>query len=295
MKIASFNDFQVGVVTDAGIANVTGALPDFLARLPGQRVNWLIENWTECKAMLEQAAASAPMHRLADVQLLAANPTPPHIFAAPANYRKHIGELGDRSVTTGGRSAREQGFFLKAPSSVVGAGGTVWLPKGSSRRFDHESELAVIIGRTARDVPRASALDYVFGYACLIDGTMRIEKGSGEEERTMRKSFDTFTPLGPYLVTADEISDPGKLRNRLWVNEDLRQDANTSDLIVGIPELIEMISSVLTLRPGDVIATGTPEGVGPMASGDTVRIAIDQVGEMSVKVREREAVAPRPY
>lgn len=295
MKIASFNDYRVGIVDATGIADVTDALPAFLAEMPDQRINWIIRNWDTAKALLEKAQASGKKLQPSDVALLPANPGAPHIFAAPANYQKHIGELGSRTVTAPGRSAREQGFFLKAPSSTIGSGGTILLPKGSVRRFDHESELAVIIGKQARNVPRAQALDYVFGYACLIDGTMRIEKGTGEEERTMRKSFDTFTPLGPYLVTADEVPDPGNLRNQLWVNGELRQNANTSEMIVGVAEFIEMVSSVLTLRPGDVLATGTPEGVGPIAAGDTVRIQIESVGDMTVSVREHTQVAPRAY
>ena len=136
---------------------------------------------------------------------------------------------------------------------------------------------------------------YVFGYSCLIDATMRIEPGIGEEERSMRKSFETFTPLGPWIVTADEVPEPQARDNRLWVNGELRQDANTRDMIVGIAELIELVSSVLPVSPGDVIATGTPEGVGPFGPGDTVRIAIDGVGEMALAVRELEVAAPRPY
>jgi 2-keto-4-pentenoate hydratase/2-oxohepta-3-ene-1,7-dioic acid hydratase in catechol pathway len=295
MKIASFDDHRVGVVVTDGVCDVTNALPDFLSQLPAQRINWLIENWTALKPTIEAAAPRESALPLHSVRLLPANPGAPHIYAAPANYRKHIGELGDRAVTTGGRSAREQGFFLKAPASLIGSGGTILLPRGTQRRFDHESELAVIIGKTARNVPRERALAHVFGYACLIDGTMRIEKGTGEEERTMRKSFDTFTPMGPYLVTADEVGDPGNLDNRLWVNGELRQQANTSEMIVDIAELIEMVSSVLTLRPGDVLATGTPEGVGPMISGDTVRIEIERVGSMVVKVAEHSQVAPRAY
>lgn len=293
MKIASFNDYRVGVVSADGIKDVTAVLPDFLSQMPAQRINWLIEHWKELKdPVLNARGASIPVTSL---RLLPANPGAPHIYAAPANYRKHIGELGDRAVTTGGRTAREQGFFLKSPASLIGSGDTILLPRGSARRFDHESELAVIIGKAAKDVRREDAMDYVFGYSCLIDGTMRIEKGTGEEERTMRKSFDTFTPLGPYLVTADEIVDPENLDNNLWVNGELRQSANTRDLIVGIAELIEMVSSVLTLRPGDVIATGTPEGVGPIADGDVVRIEIEKVGSMTVNVAQRSAVAPRPY
>jgi 2-keto-4-pentenoate hydratase/2-oxohepta-3-ene-1,7-dioic acid hydratase in catechol pathway len=295
MKLASYNEHRVGVVTSSGICDVTSALPGFLANIPEQRINWLIAHWTELRsAVAMQAAASRPV-AVESVHLLPANPGAPHIYAAPANYRRHIGELGERAVTTGGRTAREQGFFLKAPASMLGDRGVLRLPSGSARRFDHESELAVVIGRVARNVARVDALKFVFGYACLIDGTMRIEKGSGEEERTMRKSFDTFTPLGPYLVTADEVGNPGNLRNRLWVNDELRQDANTSDMIVDVPELIELISSVLTLRPGDVIASGTPEGVGRMQAGDVVRIDIERIGTMSVSVAECEERSPRPF
>jgi len=295
MKLASFDDYRVGVVTDTGLVDVTNVLPEFLAELPAQRINWLITHWNELRDTLVARVSQGPVLDVSQVTLLPANPGASQLFAAPANYRKHIGELGERAVTTGGRSAREQGFFLKAVCSLTGSGSVVQLPKGSARRFDHESELAVIIGREARNVPREEAMDYVFGYSCLIDGTMRIEKGTGEEERTMRKSFDTFTPLGPYLVTADEVGDSSALSNRLWVNDVLKQDANTRDMIVDIPELIEMISSVLTLRPGDVIATGTPEGVGEMRAGDTVTMEIERVGRLHVKVQEADVVAPRAY
>jgi 2-keto-4-pentenoate hydratase/2-oxohepta-3-ene-1,7-dioic acid hydratase in catechol pathway len=295
MKIASFNDYRVGVVDGSVVHDMTAALPDFLQQLPRQRINWLVAHWSELQPVFagyRQAGRALP---LASVNLLAANPAPQHVFAAPANYRKHIGELGDRAVTKAGRSAREQGFFLKAPGSLVGAGGALLLPRGSERRFDHESELAVIISKEARNVPRERAMEYVFGYSCLIDATMRIEKPSFEEERSMRKSFDTFTPLGPWIVTADEVPQPENLDNQLWVNGELKQSANTSELIVGIAELIELVSSVLTLQPGDVIASGTPEGVGPFKPGDEVRIEIEGIGGMSLPVRECEQRAPRPF
>jgi 2-keto-4-pentenoate hydratase/2-oxohepta-3-ene-1,7-dioic acid hydratase in catechol pathway len=296
LKIASFNDHRVGLVTEAGLLDVTSALPEFLGQMPEQRINWLIANWRDARPLVEKAAATARPVAVDSVGLLPANPGTPAIYAAPANYRKHIGELGaQHSVTQGGKSARDMGFFLKSPASLVGAGRTLLLPRGSSRRFDHESELAVIIGQGGRDIPRERALEHVFGYACLIDATMRLEKGTLEEERTMRKSFDTFTPLGPWLVTADEVGDPGNLSNRLWVNDELRQQANTGEMIVDVPELIEMISSVLTLKAGDVIASGTPSGVGAMKPGDVVRIEIERVGTMQLEVAEREAVAPRPY
>ncbi|HSV83115.1 MAG TPA: fumarylacetoacetate hydrolase family protein [Ramlibacter sp.] len=294
MKLASFNDFRVGVVDGDALHDVTHLLPAFLDQLPRQRINYLIAHWAELSPKLA-AFRDAPRTEVAQVRLLPPNPAPQHVFAAPANYRKHIGEIGDRSVTTGGRSAREQGFFLMAPGSLVGAGNAILLPKGSERRFDHESELAVVIARECRNVPRAEAMSYVFGYSCLIDATLRIEKGSFEEERTMRKSFETFNPMGPYLVTADEVPQPQALTNRLWVNGELRQNANTSEMIVGVAELIELVSSVLTLQPGDVIASGTPEGVGPITSGDEVRIEIESIGSMTLAVREQAQRAPRPY
>jgi len=295
MKIAAFDDGRVGVVLQSEVVDVTAVLPSGLDLMPTQRINWLIQHWSSLQAPVAAAARSGQRLPLGGVRLMAANPCPPHVFAAPANYRKHIGELGDRVVTKKGRTAREQGFLLKAPGSVVGAGSVIGLPKGSSRRFDHESELAVIIGKGGRDIPRDRAMAHVFGYACLIDATMRIEKDVAEEERSMRKSFEGFTPLGPWIVTADEVPDPMALSNRLWVNGELRQEANTREMIVDIAELIELISSVLPIVPGDVIATGTPEGVGPFGPGDTLRIAIEAVGDMSVSVAERPSISPRAY
>ena len=299
MKIACFDEHRIGIVEgdfdDGRLYDVTAALPAALDLLPQQRVNWLVAHWLELLPAIRHARGSAVGRPLDRVRWLPANPCPPHVFAAPANYRKHIGELGSRVVTKKGRTAREQGFFLKAPGSVVGHGGTIELPKGSARRFDHESELAVIIGTPGRDIPRAQALQHVFGYSCLIDATMRIEPEQFEEERSMRKSFEGFTPLGPWIVTADEVPDVQALDNRLHVNGELKQEANTRDMIVGVAELIELVSSVLPLQAGDVIASGTPEGVGPFRPGDTLRIAIERVGAMTVHVREREAVAPRAY
>ncbi|NDZ17008.1 fumarylacetoacetate hydrolase family protein [Variovorax sp. WS11] len=295
MKLASFDDFRIGVVDGDVVYDITPLLPAALDLLPRQRMNWLLGNWDSMSARVAGYRAAAQATPWSATRLLAPNPAPPHIFAAPANYRKHLGELGSRTVTKPGRTAREQGFFLKAPGSLVGAGEAILVPQASSRRFDHESELAVIIGRGGRNIPRANAMEHVFGYTCLIDATMRIEKDVAEEERSMRKSFEGFTPMGPWIVTADEVPDPGQLRNRLWVNGELRQEANTAEMIVGVAELIELVSSVLWLQPGDVIASGTPEGVGPFRAGDELRIEIDSVGAMTIPVRECDARAPRPF
>lgn len=295
MKLVSFNDYQVGVVQDELVHNITQILPKELNLLPKQRMNWLIENWDILKNEIKDSLTKLPTTSLNEIKLLSPVPNPSHVFAAPANYQKHIGELQERAVTKKGKSAREQGFFLKAPASVIGANEIIKLPKNSKRRFDHESELAIIIGKHGRNINREEAFDYIFGYSCLIDLTMRIEPGTGEEERSMRKSFEGFTPIGPWIITADEVPNPNNLKNQLYVNDEIRQDANTSELIVGIAELIELISSVLPLQPGDIIATGTPEGVGPVLIGDNVKISIEKIGEMTVSIKEAEETAPRPY
>jgi len=294
MKLAVFGDHRVGVVEGELLYEVTDAVPGAGPAWPPMYMNALIANWKARGPKVAAKRAGAKAVPLASVKLLPPNPCPVHVIAAPANYRKHIGEIGARSVSKG-RSADQMGFFMKATASLVGAGGAIELPKGSTRRFDHESELAVVIGRRARNVPRSEAMDYVFGYSCLIDVTMRIEPGVAEEERVTRKSFETFTPLGPWIVTADEVPDPHNLRNQLWVNGQSKQDANTRDMIVNIPALIELISSVMTLNPGDVIASGTPEGVGPIALGDKVRIGIESVGEMTLAVVEAADFSPRRF
>ena len=163
MKLAVFDDFRIGVVSGDRLHDVTGALPDWLGEIRSQRMNWLIANWATVRDRIVALGTTSDTIAVASVKLMPPSPTPPHVFAAPANYRKHIGELGDRVVTKKGRSAREQGFFLKAPGSLVGAGGVIGLPRDSTRRFDHESELAVIIGRHGRNIPRAEAMQYVFG------------------------------------------------------------------------------------------------------------------------------------
>jgi 2-keto-4-pentenoate hydratase/2-oxohepta-3-ene-1,7-dioic acid hydratase in catechol pathway len=200
------------------------------------------------------------------------------------NYVDHQHEM--REPTT----VAELGVFLKAQTSVLAPGGSILLPY-TDKRTDQEAELGVVIGRAARNVSREQALEHVFGYTCALDITVR----SGED-RSTRKSFDTFTPLGPWITTADEVGDPATLRLRGWVNGELRQDASTADMIFGVTELIAYASSVMTLLPGDVIVTGTPAGVGPLADGDHVVVEIDRVGRLEVEVSGAQAVpyATRP-
>lgn len=295
MKLAIFDNLRVGLVEDDMLFDVSAAVPGHSYAWPPVFMQTLITGWADlAPKLVEEKAKANPIAR-DRVKLRAPIPFTGNIIAAPANYRKHVGELGDRGVTAAGNSAREVGFFLKATSSLCGADEPIVLPQSSGRRFDHESELAVIIGREAKHVRREKALDHIFGYSCLIDLSMRIEPGHIAEERCTRKSFDGFTPLGPWLMTADEVPDPQNLSNRLWVNDELRQEANTSEMTVGVAELIELVSSVMTLHPGDIIATGTPQGVGPVVPGDRVTIEIERVGRMTLAVALATDSAPRIF
>ena len=217
--------------------------------------------------------------RIEDAVLEPVVPDPTKIVAAPVNYRDHQEEMAeDYGIAA-------LGVFLKAPSSVLGHGGVVQLPY-TDRRFDQEGELAAVIGRTARSVPAAEALEVVAGYTCCLDMTMR-----GGEDRSTRKSFDTFTPVGPYLVTRDEVGDLAELQLRTTVNGTLRQDTDIADLVWDVPRLVSYASSVMTLYPGDVITTGTPAGIGQIADGDLISVDIDRLGTLSVSVSAAGAVA----
>ncbi|WOF42991.1 fumarylacetoacetate hydrolase family protein [Sphingopyxis indica] len=292
MKIAVFDESRVGLVIDNHIHDVTRVVPGAgHGDGPDDYVNRMIADWANLRPkLIDESERAAPIP-LESALLDASNPAPRQIVAAPTNYRKHMVEMGDLAVTPKGKTAAEQGVFLKAPSSITGSTRGIELPRGSTRRFDHESELAVVIGREARNVGRAQAMDHVFGYTCLIDVTMRID-GTRSEERSMRKSFDTFTPIGPWIVTADEIADPHQLKIELFVNGEKRQSASTSEMIVGIAELIEIASSVMTLWPGDILATGTPEGIGPLAAGDIVAVEIEGIGALRLAVRTSDQQPP---
>ena len=208
---------------------------------------------------------------------------PNKVIAFPANYHAHVEEMKRGTGLISPFKADGQGFFLKANSSLSGPADPIVLPKIPNRQIHHECELAIIIGKGGREISRDDALAHVFGYACLIDVVVR-----GKEERVMRKSYDSFCPVGPYIVTADEVPDYDAIDLKLSVNGEVRQQASTRDLIVDIPEMIRMASAVMTLYPGDIIATGTPAGVGPINGGDKVVIEIAKVGSMSIDVVQSE-------
>lgn len=272
MKIARFNDGRVGVISDDCVYDITELVPHDAAEWPPVSMMSYISKIHEGRDALQDLSRFDAVS-LAEVRLEAPVPWPSKIIAYPINYDKHGDEM-DKQYR-----ADNQGFFLKPPSSTSGPNDSVVLPALPAREVHHECELGIVIGETCRSVNREKALDVVFGYTCLMDMVVR-----GKEERVMRKAYDTFCPIGPWIVTADEIPDPSELEMSLHVNDELRQKANTRDLVLDIPGMIEVASGVMTLYPGDIIATGTPEGVGPIVDGDDVTIMIERVGSMTVPV-----------
>lgn len=273
MKVFRFDGGRIGITIDTVSYDVTDAIGvDPQSWPPVQMVQFIADFDRRAKNV-----TTHPRTRVIDrdrVRLEVPVEWPNKLIAFPVNYLAHGEEMKSKN------RADWNGFFLKANSSLSGPNDAIVLPDLPGREIHHECELGIVVGRGGRNITRTAALDHVFGYACLIDVVVR-----GNEERVMRKSWDTFCPFGPWITTADEVPHPGNLQARLWVNEELRQDANTRDLIVDIPAMIEVSSRVATLFPGDIIATGTPAGVGPIKAGDRVRIAIERVGEMSLAVK----------
>ena len=255
---------------------------------PRERMSELIRRWDDVGGEVAERAAAGGDLELRDA-LRAPQPSPaPKIVAAPVNYRRHQQEMGGADGVYAGadiKTIETYAGFVKATSSVVGPDGAIELPL-EDRRVDHEGELGVVIGRRARRVSRDDALAYVFGYVPLLDITMR-----GDEDRSFRKSFDTFTPIGPAIVTADDVPDPDALELVLRVNGEVRQSANTRQLIYGVAHLVELYSAAMTLEPGDLIATGTPEGVGPIVGGDRIELSIASVGTLVMPVRAPAVVS----
>ena len=282
MKLCRYDDDRVGLAGDDGIRDVTSVLSELGPfRYPLPRFDPLIERLPSLREKLQQAANRANPVPVEKVKLLSPVANPGKIIAAPVNYAKHLQEaLADKGIHHGNlvQEIHKAGMFLKATSSVVGPGEGVKLVH-TDRRNDHEVELALVIGRTAKNVAAAQALDYAAGFCIGLDMTIR-----GPEERSLRKSPDSYCVLGPWLVTPEEVGDPAALRVSIAVNGELRQDAHTSDLILNVGELIAWGSSFYTLHPGDVILTGTPQGVGPVKPGDLMVATIERIGSMSVRV-----------
>jgi 2-keto-4-pentenoate hydratase/2-oxohepta-3-ene-1,7-dioic acid hydratase in catechol pathway len=278
VKLTRFDGGRIGVVRDDMIYDVSAACGVDPGEWPPVGIVRVIANWSKLLPAIEAAAGSGAGTPLAKVHLETPDPWPNKLLALPANFQDHADEMKGRPYAVTGSD--NTGFFMKANSSMVGANDKIVIPAGyDGREFHHECEMAIVIGKRAHHVTVEDALEYVFGYACLIDVTMR-----GKEERVMRKSYDTFCPVGPWITTADEVGSPFELNMRLWVNDSLRQHSQPKNMIVGIEQAIAMSSAVTVLEPGDIIASGTMSGVGPLVPGDVVEIEIDRVGSMTLPV-----------
>jgi 2-keto-4-pentenoate hydratase/2-oxohepta-3-ene-1,7-dioic acid hydratase in catechol pathway len=266
MRICRFDDDRVGIVRGDRVFDVTEVAGDALV-FP-----------------LPPGIEKFPAKPLASIRVLSPVRAPGKILAAPVNYQAHIDEMKKSNVSPGHNvwDIEKAGLFLKASSSLVGASQGI-AQRFLDRRTDFEVELVAIIGKQASEVKREDALAHVAGYCLGIDVTVR-----GTEDRSFRKSIDSYTVLGPWLTTADEVPDPQQLQLRITQNGELRQDTNTSDMVWPLAQLIEFASRFYTLHPGDVLFTGTPAGVGPIRPGDRLLASSDRLGSMEVHVRPHE-------
>jgi len=284
MKICRYDNNRLGIVEGDEVLDVSKAL----AVIPRQ--GWpipqgdpLILNFKRVLAAAKKLAPRAKRRPLAKVRLRAPVPNPGKIIGAPINYSDHIAEsIRDPGIAHGRTNIQkgigEWGLFLKANSSLIGFGEEIKL-RWPERRNDHEVELALVIGKRGNKIPKEKALEYVCAYSIGLDMTVR-----GPELQCFRKSIDTYSVLGPWLVTADEIADPNKLDLSIKVNGEVKQNSNTKYLVYNVERLIEFGSAMYTLCPGDIIMTGTPAGVGPVKPGDSLRAYVQGVGEAEIRI-----------
>jgi 2,4-didehydro-3-deoxy-L-rhamnonate hydrolase len=281
MRLCRYNEGKYGVVRGDDVYDVTAVVDRIVRRAGDVRGDPVVARLDDIKAAVDDPE-TYQAYPLSAVKLLSPVATPSKLVAAPTNYRAHVAEMAaDKSVTNPHlpQDIGKAGLFLKANSALVGPSAGVAL-RFPERRNDHEVEFVVVIGRAGSDIPEERALEHVAAYTLGLDMTLR-----GPEDRSFRKSIDSYAVLGPWLVTADEIADPDNVDFALTVNGEVRQDANTSDLIYGIAKLIAYGSSFYTLLPGDVIYTGSPEGVSPVKPGDVMVARSPAIGSMEVKVR----------
>lgn len=283
MKLCRFNGDRLGVVQGENVYDVSDVLERLpLRRWPEPPGDQLIANLDDIVAAVRAKTLAAPACTVAEAKFQNPVPNASKIVAAPVNYENHLNEARASTIGHGKDVQRiaKAGLFLKATSSLAGAADGVEL-SFPDRRSDHEIELVAIIGRTCREVTPDDALGYVAAYCMGLDMTVR-----GKEDRSYRKSLDSYTVLGPWIVTADEIPHPENLALEIRVNGEIRQKANTKNQLADLKSLISWASNWYTLLPGDVLFTGTPEGVGPVAAGDVLDCAIERIGTMRVAVRD---------
>jgi len=275
MKLLFFDDFRLGVLsTSGGVVDVTDLVKDIPHLEPQQLISGLIERFDQYRPALESAAASTAGTPLEQVRIRPPLPRPDNIVCMAVNYM----EDGTRSEPA------PINAFTKSPNAIIGPGDTMVLPDTPATIFEGEAELALVIGKRATNVPASDAMSYIFGYVNFIDGSARGLPPGGFY---MMKSRDTFAPIGPFLVTADEIPDPQQLAVKLWTNGQLMQSFNTDDMAHKIPRCIEWATAIHSLDPGDILATGTNHrGLNPFQDGDTIELETEGLCRLSIKVRD---------
>ena len=273
MRFLFYNDFKPGLLKEDKVVDISEELKVKPHQTPQMIVENFIENYKKIKPELKKALKERKGTPLKDVRIR--QPVP-----KPGLFLCGIGGYGE-----GEGRKRPLNFFLKGWNSIIGPSDSVVLPKAQARIFEHEAELAVVIGKKTKSVTKEEAMDSVFGYTTIIDVSGRQVPDAGGF--WPQKSFDTFGPMGPVIVTNDEIPDPYNLGIKLWVDDMLRQDYNTDDMSHDIAEKISFLSDICTLNPGDVMACGTNHhGLGPLQDGETVTIEIEKIGKMTVKVKD---------
>ena len=276
MKLLYFDDFKLGVLRGDEVVDVSAEVQDIPHTGPGDLMNGLIERFDDYRGKLESAAESGPGIAVADVRIRPPLPRPGNIDCMAVNYMED-GTLPEPAPINA---------FHKATNTVIGPGDDMVLPDIPAHIFEGEAEIGVVIGKRASWVSEAEAMNYVFGYVNFIDGSARGMPPATNVFHQM-KSRDTFAPMGPYLVTADEIDDPQKLQIQLWVNGDLYQNFNSDDMAHNIARCIERMSSIHTLDPGDVIASGTNHrGLNPFQDGDVVELEIEGLGRLTFNIKD---------
>jgi len=276
MRFVRFNDDRLGLLTDDGIVDVTDRL--------GLETNDPLKEYANADLDASEYEDADADYDLEDVRLESPVRRPGKVIAAPLNYENHVEEaLADKDIVTQEWfTIEDKGYFLKAPSSVAGPEDGIELPF-NDRRVDHEIELAFVMGEDVKDIDSDDVWDSVLGYTILLDVSVR-----GDQDRSNRKSYDTFTIIGPCVATPDEVDDPHDLEMELQLNGETKQQQNTGGMIYSCADIVQYASIGATIEAGDVITTGTPEGVSAIEGGDTIDAEIENIGSMTVDVTERD-------
>jgi len=276
MKLLYFDDFKLGVLKGDTVVDVSAVVQDIPHTGPHDLINGLIERFDDYRGKIEAAVESGTGVPVSSVDIRPPLPKPGNIDCMAVNYM----EDGTRDAPA------PINAFHKSASAIIGEGDTMVLPDVPATIFEGEAEIALVIGKRASNVSQANALNYVFGYVNFIDGSARGLPPAGNVFFQM-KSRDTFAPIGPYLVTADEIDDPQKLDIKLWVNGQVKQDFNTDDMAHKIPRCIEWASSIHALEPGDILATGTNHrGLSSFMDGDKVELECEGLGRLTFHIQD---------